>query len=161
MRLARLTIHPELRREVRLRVAGRTGPTALSLVSATVLTLHPADEQPDSFIGSSQDARWICTNGVPIWLAYRKRGIGMTRRGRDCILTSLRRPRPTVMVGFSFGYTKSWEYLRTGYGLPARAVVTCWLPFGVQCSDWMCWLDTRLCRMSMGGKRSGGRRSQQ
>ena len=33
--------------------------------------------------------------------------------------------------------------------------------FGVCRSDWMCWLDTRLCRMSMGSKRSGGRRSQQ
>ena len=42
---------------VRLRVAGRTRPTALSLVSANVLTLHPADEQPDSLIGCNFSGR--------------------------------------------------------------------------------------------------------
>ena len=36
---------------VRPSTVGRAWPTALSLVSANVLTLHPADEQPDSLIG--------------------------------------------------------------------------------------------------------------
>ena len=42
---------------VRLRVAGRTRPTAMSLVSANVLTLHPEDEQPDSLIGCNLSRR--------------------------------------------------------------------------------------------------------
>ena len=47
MRLARLSGE----RIVRLRVAERARPTVLYLVSANVLTLHPADGQPDSLIG--------------------------------------------------------------------------------------------------------------
>ena len=40
----------ETQARARLRAAGRTRPTALSLVSANVLTLHPADEQPDLLV---------------------------------------------------------------------------------------------------------------
>ena len=41
----------------------------------------------------------------------------MTRRGRDSMLLSLRRPRPKGMVVSSSGYTRNWErgYLRTRY----------------------------------------------
>ena len=60
---------PRAGTRVRPKAVGRAKPAALSLVSANVLTLHPADEQPDSLIECNFSGRALdlqaAMNAVP------------------------------------------------------------------------------------------------
>ena len=95
--------------------------TALSLVSANVLTLHPADEQPDSLIGCNFSGRALDLQAAMHEWGADLVGIQEARDRHDSQRSGLHfdvfaAARPTDMVGSSFGDTKSWEYLQTGYG---------------------------------------------
>ena len=103
---------------MRLRVAGRTRPTALSLASANVLTLHP---EPESLIGCNFSGRALDLQAAMHEWGADMVGIQEARDRHDSQRSGLHFDVFAAAAahghgGSSFGYTKSWEYLRTGYG---------------------------------------------
>ena len=101
---------PRTETRVRPKAVCRARLAALSPVSANVLTLHPADVQPDTMIGCNFTGRALDLNAAMHELGADIVGKqealdALVRRGRDSILRSLRRPRRKDMVVSNSGYT--------------------------------------------------------